>query len=200
MNFISDKDVWDKISTDDLWIYDKLILAKKLGYNAGPAGVPVSFSAFYVIKPITNIRMMGKGASIIHITPYSSDLVPDGFFWSELFFGRHITIDYHFGKQSTTAEGFKLPGSLNKFYKWERIDYPFELPEILKPIAEKYEWLNIEIIGDRIIEVHLRYNDDFANHDAKEIWPVWKNIECEKPAGATWYNSPAEDRLGFWIK
>lgn len=200
MNFISDKDVWNSIDIEDLWIYDKLILAKKLGYNAGPAGVPVPFSAWYIVKPITNIRMMGRGSSKVYLAPESDNLVPDGYFWTEYFKGRHITVDYHFGKQSTTAEGFKLPGSLTKFYKWQKIDYSFELPELLKPIANKYEWFNIEIIGDRIIEVHLRYNDDFTNHKAKEIWPVWKDIECNKPEGAIWYDSPSGDRLGFWIK
>jgi hypothetical protein len=36
--FIDDKDVWATCPTEYLWIYDKLILARKNGYLAGPAG------------------------------------------------------------------------------------------------------------------------------------------------------------------
>jgi hypothetical protein len=62
------------------------------------------------------------------------------------------------------------------------------------------EWINVEYIGDRAIEVHLRYNDDFANHDADEIIPVWRGDSMITPEGWAWYHSPAGDRLGFWIK
>ena len=35
---IDDDEVWDVAHTEDLWIFDKLILSKKLGYQCGPAG------------------------------------------------------------------------------------------------------------------------------------------------------------------
>ena len=35
--------VWKKVDPDDIWVMDKLILSRKLGYNCGPVGqdVPV---------------------------------------------------------------------------------------------------------------------------------------------------------------
>ena len=42
-----------------------------------------------------------------------------------------------------------------------------------------------------MIEVHFRYNDDFANHDATTIIPVWSD---------QFYPSVAGDRLGFLLK
>ena len=57
-------------------------------------------------------------------------------------------------------------------------------------MAVRYEWLNIEAIGDKIIEVHFRYNDDFANHNSDVIIPIWKE---------NFYNSPCGDRIGFYI-
>jgi hypothetical protein len=60
--------------------------------------------------------------------------------------------------------------------------------------------VNVEYIGDKIIEVHLRYNDDFANHNSEEIIPVWRGEQPEQPMGWSWYASAAEERLGFWIK
>ena len=49
---IGDPDIWDKIKPDDLWIYDKLILSRKLGYLCGPAGVaPPVTNAQEGVKP-----------------------------------------------------------------------------------------------------------------------------------------------------
>jgi hypothetical protein len=47
------------------------------------------------------------------------------------------------------------------------------------------------MIDDKIIEVHLRYNDDFANHDSNEIIPIWKE---------NFYDSPCGERIGFLLK
>ena len=62
---------------------------------------------------------------------------------------------------------------------------------ILQTVADRYEWFNVEVIGNRVIEVHFRYNDDFANHTATTIIPVWRD---------EFYSSPAGDRLGFVLK
>lgn len=190
MDEMSDKDVWEFISTDDLWIYDKLILSKKLGYYCGPAGVAPS-RGFYVVRPCVNFEMMGHGASILFLNQYHYE-IPHGYFWCERFTGRHLSFDFHYGKQVLAVEGFKDdPDNLTRFSKWTKVDDEFELPIILKYIAHKYEWFNVEVIGDKIIEVHLRYNDDFRNHDGDTIIPVWKD---------SFYSSPCGDRLGFIIK
>ena len=199
MIFISDPDVWGQLDPSDLWIYDKLILAKKLGHQAGPAGVPVPVPNFYIVRPITNLRMMSRGAGKLWLTPSTSDQVPDGYFWSECFEGRHISIDYNYGKQTLAVEGFRNSDRLDRFCLWKKIDYPYSLPACLVSISQKYEWLNIEMIGDNIIEVHKRYNDDFANHSGSVVIPVWKDENIDKPSNASWYPSVCGDRIGFWV-
>jgi hypothetical protein len=67
-------------------------------------------------------------------------------------------------------------------------------------LALTQEWINVEYIGDRVIEIHLRYNDDFRNHDADEIIPVWQGQNLEQPPGYSWYASAAGQRLGFWTR
>jgi hypothetical protein len=186
---MNDSDVWNTIVGEDLWIYDKLILAKRLGYTCGPAGVPPTTTNDYIVRPISNYRMMGRGSSIVTISA-NEDIIPDGYFWCEVFTGRHITIDYNRGKQTLAVEGFKDNARTDRFSSWKKIEYPYELPPLISNIAKKYEWLNIEMIGDKIIEVHLRYNDDFANHTASEIIPIWKE---------NFYDSPCGDRLGFLL-
>jgi hypothetical protein len=185
---IDDVDVFDSIAPDDLWCVDKLILSKKLGYVCGPAGV-VPPPGKYIVRPIMNLRMMSVGARIQCL---DSDSIPDGYFWCELFTGRHLSFDYNWGKQTLAVEGFRTePTRLDRFSHWTRIDQDFKLPEILQTVADRYEWFNVEVIGDRVIEVHFRYNDDFANHDATTIIPVWSD---------EFYSSPAGDRIGFILK
>jgi len=152
---INDVDVFDSIAPDDLWCVDKLILSKKLGYVCGPAGV-VPPPGKYIVRPIMNLRMMSVGARIQCL---DSDSIPDGYFWCELFAGRHLSFDYHWGKQTLAVEGFRTePTRLDRFSHWTRLDQDFKLPEILQTVADRYEWFNVEVIGNRVIEVHFRYN------------------------------------------
>jgi hypothetical protein len=190
MPLINDCDVWKFIDGEDAWVYDKLILSKRLGYHCGPAGVAPETSGNYIVRPISNYRMMGRGSSIMHIDA-GQDIIPDGYFWCDVFTGRHLTFDYHYGTQCLAAEGFKDSTRTDRFSSWKKTADVFELPELLHSIAKKYEWLNVEVIDNKIVEVHLRYNDDFSGHDADEIIPIWKE---------DFYDSPCEDRLGFLLK
>ena len=186
---LGDIDVFDNIAIDDLWCIDKLILSKKLGYTCGPAGMIPSEPDQYVVRPIMNLRSMSIGATIQYL---DSDSISNGYFWCEMFTGRHLSFDYHWGKQTLAVEGFRTdPIRLDRFSHWTKVDDAFALPKILQTVADRYEWFNVEVIGHRVIEVHFRYNDDFANHTATTIIPVWKD---------EFYPSPAGDRLGFLLK
>lgn len=187
---IDDSDVWKTIDAEDLWIYDKLILSRRLGYDCGPAGVAPTVTGRYCVRPISNYRMMGRGSSIVSIEQ-GQDTIPDGYFWCELFTGRHLSFDYNRGVQCLAVEGIKHDDRTDRFALWKRVPDVFVLPGILDAVAQRHEWLNVETIGDKIIEAHLRYNDDFANHGANTIVPVWKE---------DFYSSPAGDRIGFLLK
>jgi len=191
MNFISDCDILDTIDTADLWVIDKFILSKRLGYICGPAGVLPKLESKYIVRPCVNIRMMAAGAKFEFLNTVD-DAIPDGFFWCEIFEGRHRSFDYHWGKQTLAVEGFRDDlDRLDRFSRWSKIKDEFKLPPIIQELADRYEWLNVETIGDNIIEVHFRYNDDFSNHDADSIIPIWKE---------QFYHSPAGDRLGFLLQ
>jgi len=186
---VGDADVFDSIALEDLWCVDKLILAKKLGYVCGPAGIVPPHPGQYVVRPLMNLKMMSRGAKIQYL---DSDSIPDGYFWCEVFTGRHLSFDYHWGKQVLAVEGFRNdPLRLDRFSRWTKINDAFKLPEVLQEIADRYPWFNVEVIGDKVIEVHFRYNDDFANHDATTIIPVWKD---------EFYASASGDRLGFILE
>lgn len=198
--FVEDKDVWSQCPVDYLWIYDKLILARKLGYLAAPAGIAVPRPAWYIVRPITNIRMMSRGASRVWLTPADTYSVPDGSFWSECFAGRHTSVDFHYGIQHLAVEGFRdSPDRLDRFCRWERIDELNKFPPVLGDLWRTTPWINVEYVDRKIIEVHLRWNDDFSNHNSDVIYPVWSDNPMSQPANTTWYASASGDRLGFWI-
>jgi hypothetical protein len=200
MVYIDDKDVWATCPVDYLWIYDKLILARKNGYSAGPAGIPVPRPGWYIVRPITNIRMMSRGATKQWLTPADTDSVPDGYFWTEWFDGRHTSVDFHHGIQQLAVEGFRSSDRLDRFCRWERISDQHKFPQVLEDLWQLMPWVNVEYVDGKIIEVHLRWNDDFANHTGDVIYPVWKDDPGPQPPGSIWYPSIGGDRLGFWVE
>jgi hypothetical protein len=144
--------------------------------------------------------MMSRGASIQQLTQSNPDAVPDGYFWSEIVTGRHVSVDYHYAQQDLTVEGFRDDARrLDRFSCWAKISEVYALPEFLTGLGQIVPWINVEYIGGTAIEVHLRYNDDFRNHTGDMIYPVWKDNPIPQPLGATWYPSAGGDRLGFWI-
>ena len=44
------------------WVLNKLDVSLRLGYHAGPAGVPVKHTGWYIVRPIYNPYGMGIGA------------------------------------------------------------------------------------------------------------------------------------------
>ena len=59
---MDDDDAWELTHEEDLWIFDKLILSKRLGYQCGPVGGWAPESKEYIIRPCVNMVGMSKGA------------------------------------------------------------------------------------------------------------------------------------------
>lgn len=199
MAYLDDHELWNQIHPDHCWIFDKAVLARRLGYRCGPAGVPVPEPGEYVVRPCVNLLGMGRRASIQYLVDTTIDIVPDGSFWSERFWGDHISIDYHRGCQGLTVRGEKAdPDRLDRFKAWRRVDHPFALPPILAEVALHYDDFNVEIIGDRVIEAHFRANPDWLDTQAEVLYPRWREDPDLHP-DLPYRECQADDRLGFWI-
>ena len=73
------------------------------------------------------------------------------------------------------------------------------LPSILEPFADE-EYINCEFIGDKLIEVHLRRNEDF-DKAVDEFIPVWKNQSTDPPPGYKYIEYPdLHGRIGAFVK
>lgn len=202
VNLNSQEDTaWTNTDIEDLWIYDKLILSKKMGYVCGPTGVDVPEDGFYIVRPVTNIVGLGIGAYEQYLTVEGwTDHLQPGTFWSEIFEGDHLSIDYEWGKPILNIQGFRYPESFVRWKKWIKVEQTVELPDILKPIAKKYQFMNCEYIGGKLIEVHLRKNPDF-DFDNVEFIPVWQGQDTTPPEGYRYVDCPEyNQRIGAFVR
>ena len=82
------------------WLFNKLDVALRLGYDAAPVVVPVTQSGKYVVRPIYNLYGMGIWATVEELHPdllFSDHAVgKPGTFWCEYFEGDHLSVDYRF--------------------------------------------------------------------------------------------------------
>jgi len=190
--------VWKTVPSDDLWIMDKLILSRKLGYVCGPTGLDVPHPGWYIVRPCVNMLGLGLGAERLWIEKETMHL-PIGYFWCEWFSGRHLSVDYNYGIQRLAVEGFKSSETnFTKWDEWVRVSDKIPLPEILQDLD--YEWINCEFIGDKLIEVHLRKNEDF-NGGISHFIPVWVENPIAPPEGYRYIEYPdIHGRKGAYVK
>ena len=165
---------WNSIHSRDLWVYNKLQLSQTLGYTCGPAGLEVPESGFYIIRPALNFMGMGRYARKRFIKRDTEHLHP-GEFWCEIFEGEHLSVDFYKGKANLIVLGKRKEGArCYKWECWEKVDREVEFPEILNDLKERYDWINCEFIGGKLIEVQFRRNPDFRFGNSIAI-PVWKD-------------------------
>lgn len=197
------------------WVYNKLTLSEKLGYVCGPAGTVVPETGEYIIRPMMNLSGMGANAKIVECKKGKTPTWEPGYFWCEVFEGRHISADfvYRKGERFTkfVSEGFNSKKELYKFSKWiklQTLPEDCEIPDWLNSVLTP-KHCNIEFIGGKIIEVHLRHSSDFPDN-ATTIIPIWADSDQQDhhtwgDAGYTYVDNPdnadgniPNARVGFY--
>jgi len=195
----TDSDAWLNTPDHLLWIFDKLLLSKRLGYICGPAGVAVPKPDVYIVRPCMNLLGMGIGAKFMNLVE-STDHLPPGHFWCEVFTGRHISVDYFRAEPILTVEGMRNSNRpLWKFEKWVKLDDTIEFPDQFKDLFETHDYINAEYIDGNLIELHFRTNPDFE-HGNSEAIPVWNTDEIAVPEGYEYISKPDYKRKGFYIR
>jgi hypothetical protein len=152
------------------WVYDKIAIAQSQGLDAGPHGVPPPrFPVFS--KPMVNLKGMGVGSRVFDAAAdYKANLTA-GHMWTTLLQGRHISSDVAVvaGVPRWWRHVTGAPGGEGTFDFWM-------VHAAKDPVIEDYcgTWikrhlpgytgiLNIESIGGRMIEVHLRMSDQWPD-------------------------------------
>jgi len=164
-----DSDAWQWYPAQR-WIYDKLAVALSQSLDAGPHGTPPPrFPVFS--KPIINLKGMGVGSRVLKSqAEYDAHYAP-GHFWMTLLDGRHVSSDVAVvrGEPRWWRHATGKPTGEGTFDYWTihaEPDARIELPSgawIEKNLPGYTGMLNAETIGGKIIEVHLRFADQWPD-------------------------------------
>lgn len=169
----NDFKVWENIVNSklksNLWVYNKLQIALSQNIECGPLGIyPQSNQYPVLLKPIINLYGMGKDAIVAHNLEEYRHLskTKSGLFWMKFLTGPHHSIDIacERGTPKFVCTFLGIKGKqLGTFDRWETIPkytLPKELEEwITKNLKDYTGWINLETIGNKIIECHLRIGD-----------------------------------------
>lgn len=211
---MEDFQAWQQFPQVRQW-FNKLHVAETFCYSCGPGGVPPTQSGYYCVRPIYNLDGMSVGARKQWIEVGDRTGVEPGYFWCEWFDGEQYSTTYtHDGsynyKQKSCFKAERDVDRLFRFKRWTResinIPMPYRLEDDLM-FANVYE-VNVETIGDKVIEVHFR---DTPDPDYDELIPVWSDeqqvVDIYGKLGYSFIEAPDNSnghltthRLGFMVK
>lgn len=171
-----DSDAWEW-NPRHRWVYDKLAVALSQGLAAAPHGVaPAAYPVFS--KPIYNLKGMGVGSrALASADDYAAHYRP-GHFWTTLLEGEHVSSDaalvdgvprwWRHARGQASGDG--------TFDHWQVRAEPDPAVEdwcsawCAKHLAGYTGMVNLETIGGRIIEVHLRFADQWPDLYGGQPW------------------------------
>ena len=152
------------------WVYDKLAVALSQNLEAGPHGIePPRFPVFS--KPITNLKGMGVGSRVLQSrVDYERHYAP-GHFWMTYLEGRHVSSDIAVvdGVPRWWRHVTGKPAGEGTFDYWlVHAEPDAGLEAYCSAWIEKHlpgytGMLNLETIGQKIIEAHLRFADQWPD-------------------------------------
>jgi hypothetical protein len=152
------------------WVYDKVAVALSQRLAAAPHGVePPSYPVFS--KPIVNLRGMGIASRVLLSRAEYLEHLTAGHMWMTLLQGRHVSSDVAVvdGAPRWWRHVTAAPGQQGTFDCWTVHAAPDRALEdycggwIRTHLAGFTGILNLETIGERIIEVHLRMSDQWPD-------------------------------------
>jgi hypothetical protein len=184
------------------WVYDKLAVAQSQGIAAAPHGVmPATFPVFS--KPIVNLRGMGAGSRAIGSAGAYAVASTPGHFWMELLRGEHLSSDVAVqrGRPVWWRHATGVPRRGGTFDRWvvhaePRADIESYCGAWIEAHLRGYTgMLNLETIGGRIIEVHLRFTDQWPDL----YGPGWVAALVRLYAGGGWRFRDPAPRTGYSV-
>lgn len=152
------------------WVYNKLAMAESQGLEAAPHGLaPGRFPVFS--KPIYNLRGMGIESRVLRSREEYERAQTAGHMWMALLEGEHVSSDAAVvdGEPVWFRHVVGVPLEGGMFDYWTVLAEP--RPELeghlgawlRRRLAGYSGAVNLETIGGRIIECHLRFSDQWPD-------------------------------------
>ncbi len=197
-----DPESW-RLFPEHRWVFNKLLICETQGLEHGPHGVlPTRFPVFS--KPIYNLKGMGLGTRVIHsMSEYENTQTP-GHMWMKLLEGDHVSTDVAVvdGVAAWWRHAFGVAGGRGTFDHWTVAAEP--RPRLEQDLGD---WLlahlhgytgmvNLETIGGRIIECHLRFSDQWPDLYGGDAWVA---AVVELHAHARWRYDDRARRDGYSV-
>jgi hypothetical protein len=187
---------------DHRWVYDKLAVASRQKLDCAPHGVaPAQYPVFS--KPIYNLKGMGVGSrTLLSKSEYEAAYQP-GHMWMTLLEGDHLSSDVALvdGVPCWWRHARGVSSGDGTFDFWEVFARADPIIEALagdwcRQNLKGYSGMaNLETIGGRIIEVHLRFADQ---------WPDlygagWAEALVELYRDGNWRFDDSHRRTGYSV-
>ena len=196
-----DSDAWSW-NPRHRWVYDKLAVATTQGLDAAPHGIaPAAYPVFS--KPIYNLKGMGVGSRILHSEADYAAAYHPGHMWTTLLEGEHVSSDVAVvdGIPRWWRHARGLASGDGTFDYWE-------IHAAAEPAVEDWcdAWcrrhlkgytgmVNLETIGGRIIEVHLRFADQWPDLYGEH----WIDAMVQLYATGDWQFDDTPRRTGYSV-
>lgn len=198
----SDPEAWSWNPTHR-WVYNKLDVVLSQGIVCGPFGVPPPRYPMFS-KPIMNLHGMGADSSVLRNEADYDRLCRPGHMWMELLDGPHVSTDVAVEKGQPVwwRHAMGVPAGEGMFDYWtifgdaDPAVESYVGPWIANNLPDYSGMLNFETIGTRIIELHLRFADQ---------WPdiyggrPWVEALVGLYAGRRWQFADADRRDGYSV-
>jgi hypothetical protein len=160
----TDDGAWET-HTSFRWVYNRLDVALTQSITCAPLGiVPKKFPIF--LKPITNLYGGGVGArKLSTMREYEQFKHLSGYFWMEFLTGDHLSHDVVMqnGKVvfSLTFRGHSMGKGMFDFWETIGSNKPLEYAKrwVTRHLRTYTGCVNLETLGGKIIECHLRPGD-----------------------------------------
>ncbi|MBZ8132102.1 hypothetical protein [Afifella sp. IM 167] len=159
------------------WLYNKLAVAESQGMLCGPHGLePPAFPVFS--KPVFNMRGMGTGSRVFRTAKEYKAFQRPGHIWMPLLSGEHVSTDIAVVNGEPVwwrhTTGAPLEGGMFDYWTVLAEDRP-EIEEYVaawlrKNLATYTGMVNVETIGAKIIEAHLRFADQWPDLYGGRPW------------------------------
>lgn len=194
-----DSDCW-LWNPDHRWVYDKLTVATSQKMAAAPHGVsPSNYPVFS--KPIYNLKGMGVGSRVLASPADYTEAYRPGHMWSTLLEGDHVSSDVAVvdGDPRWWRHARGIASGEGTFDYWEVHADPVPAIEdwcgrwCREHLRGYTGMLNLETIGGRIIEAHLRFADQWPDLYGEG----WVKALIRLYAEHQWHFDDRERRTGY---
>jgi hypothetical protein len=196
-----DRDAW-RWNPGQRWIFNKLLVAQSQGLECAPHGLePARYPVFS--KPVFNLRGMGVGSQVLASREDYERAYAPGHMWMTLLVGEHVSTDAAVVRGrvrwSRHAVGIAAAGGTFDYWTVEaggRAALEAYIADwISAHLADYTGMVNIESIGGRIIEAHLRFADQWPDL----YGPGWLDALVGLYARGRWEHEDRGRREGFSV-